>query len=645
MSTEARTLGSHPHEAAHGHAHGAHDQVNAPLRHVLKERLIDLGGMRIELRLIVGLAIAQLLVAGIMVALKDLSGGPFEPTLYAFPSEEGDGVQLISAAAFVIGIVIACAAWAYVLAGAFRAGIVVRVLSLAVFFATFVIERDALDGLGGATTPICIAILAVILLLAIVTWFPERSAHADAEHGLPASPAWRRVRLLMVPLLFVLIGAIYLVVYLASQSADAAANAAAAASGEEVTTGVEAIANSQVAIFSNDVFDQIDKVQYLLIPLLVIAGSDFGEWGQLVIARTARRVRTSLHAAVFAVIALAAAAAIAWDGINTAAGDAGGGAVEELLLAGVVALVAAGLYFLAKPRGGWSSVPFYAIALVAILDVASGFITQQLQGDSEHLNDYIQLASAGLWAAGGLVALMLLAVRRGRMSPGITAGLVFTVLIGVVDLLGSIWVLGNFDNAPLGITADNAPFLGDEGIRAGAAILTGVVVVAAVALRRLRRWAVPISVLLVTTVSLELLSYIDLLYANKGKLEEVSVSGNLAIGGTVILLLALLWDLAVSGEAITNVRGRIFPRDTRVLMFVGYILLVATSVLMFGSLHDEKGKLLESAFDPEEWVKQGILFLGIPLVITLAVAGFHRWRDDLRAVADTAEGAEEAAPA
>ena len=593
------------------------DQVTAPLRHVLRERLIQLGTMRFELRLIVGLAIAQLLVAGILLGLKDAEGGAFTPSLYAFPASEGAGFELVSAAAFVIGVVITSAAWAYVLAGAFRAGWVVRAVILAIFGWAFFIERDALTGLGTAPTVICDAIMVLVLIIGVVTWFPESRLHAARREGRPEAPGrWRLARNAMAPLLFLLVGGLYLTVFLASRAFD-------------IANPVDSVDQSQLSVFSNDVFDQIDNIQYLLIPLLVLAGSDFGEWGHLVVARLGRRVRTSVPAWPFAAFALVAGAAIAFDGLTTANGPDGGGAVEELILAGVVTLVATGLYLLAKPRGGWgTSVPFAAIATVAILDTASGFITQALQGNSDHLNDYVLLASAALWVVGGVVSVVVLAAGRGRLSPGLTAGLVFVALIGVVDLLGAIWVLGNFDNAPLGITSDNAPYLGPEGLRAAAGVLTGAVVLVATALRKVRAWSVPIGLMLVAAVAIEALSYIDLLYANKGKLEEISPVGGLAIGGTVILVAALLWDLAVSGEAITNVEGRWLPRDTRVLMFVGYILLVSAAVLMFASLHSQSGKLLESSFDPESWVKQGILFLGIPLVITLTVAGLHRWRAD-----------------
>jgi len=619
MGTDAPAATAHA-----GHAHG-HDHASAPLRQVLRERLIQPGSMRIELRLILGLAVAQLIVAAILLGLKDAEGGAFTPSIFAFPAAEGNGLELISAAAFVIGILITSAAWAYVLAGAFRAGWVVRGVILVIFGWAFITERDALDGVGTTTTVICIALMALVVVLAVVTWFPENRLHRRRQSGEPeALGRWRWARRAMVPLLFLVVGGLYLAVFLASHAFD-------------VANPTDVVDQSQVAVFSNDVFDQIDNLQYLLIPLLVLAGSDFGEWGNLVVARTARRVRTATSAWIFAIVALVAGAAIAADGLITADGPDGGGAVEELLLAVLVCAVAAGLYMLARPRGGWgASVPFAAIAVVAVLDTASGFITQTLQGSSDHLNDYIQLGSAGLWVIGGIVAVVVLAVGRGRLSPGLTAGLVFVALVGVVDLLGSLWVLGNFDNAPLGITADNAPYLGVEGLRAIGGVLTVLAVVAAVGFRRVRAWSIPIGLLLIATVTLEVLSYIDLLYANKGKLEEIAPVGGLAIGGSIILVAALLWDLAVSGEAITNVQGRWFPRDTRVLMFVGYILLVSSAVLLFASLHSETGKLLESSFDPEAWVKQGILFLGVPLVLTLCVAGLHRWRGSAQAPTGTA---------
>ena len=51
----------------------------------------------------------------------------------------------------------------------------------------------------------------------------------------------------------------------------------------------------------------------------------------------------------------------------------------------------------------------------------------------------------------------------------------------------------------------------------------------------------------------------------------------------LIILLALLWDLATSGESVTNGHGRTFPRSARVLMYCGYVVLIATVVLFLAS--------------------------------------------------------------
>lgn len=603
-----------PHTAKPDPIHAAHpdhvDEIAAPLHVVLRERLIDVVTLRSDLRLIVGVAVAQMLAAALLLALKNAAGGIFEPSVYAFPGDTGNGLQLISAAAFFIGVALTTAAWAFLLTGAYRAGIVIRLIVFGLFIGFFAIERDALYGLGAGVHAAVYLLLAAIAVIGIVTWPAEhRRIVSDASPG----PVYSLVRSLMPLLLFLLVAAIYAAVFLASHAAD---------SGQTFSSPDQ----TQVSTFTNDVFDQLDNVQYLLIPVLVLAGSDFSEWGQLAVARVARRVRTTFPAALFAVIVGLACGGIAYDGINVALGPDGGG-LAELLFAGIVFAVAAFLYLIAKPKGEWeTSLPFAAVATVAILDSAAGYVTQALQGSSGHLEDYISMGSAALWILGAVIAVITLVARRGRLSSGWCAALVFIALVGCVDVAGSIWVLGNFDNPPLGITADNPPYLGPEGFRAAGALLTAAVLIVAIATRRLRRWMLPISALFIATVTIEVLSYIDVLYANRGHLEQLGATGSLAIGGAILLIVALLWDIAVSGEAITNVPGRIFPRDTRVLAYLGYILLVAASVLMFASLHDEKGKILESTFDPEQWVQNGILFLGIPLVLTLCVAAFQRLR-------------------
>ena len=132
---------------------------------------------------------------------------------------------------------------------------------------------------------------------------------------------------------------------------------------------------------------------------------------------------------------------------------------------------------------------------------------------------------------------------------------------------------------------------------------------------------IPISLLITLTVSLELLTWIDLLFG-----KTTDTTGRVALFAAVVLVVVLVWELAASGEGLTNLHSSVFPRESRVMLYAGYVLLVSAAVLFYSSLHDaESATLLRSQFDAEEWVREGILFLGVPLVITLFLIGLKRW--------------------
>ena len=172
----------------------------------------------------------------------------------------------------------------------------------------------------------------------------------------------------------------------------------------------------------------------------------------------------------------------------------------------------------------------------------------------------------------------------------------------------------------------NAPYLGVEGLKAVAAMVTILLVIYAVANKSLRRLMTPIALLVTLTVSLQILVWIDSLFG-----KTTDTTGRVALFAAVVLVVALLWELAASGEGVTNLHSKWFPRDARVMLFAGYILLVSSAVLFYSSLHDAKSQtLLESQFDSEEFVRSGIFFLGVPLVTTLCLIGMHRWRESQR---------------
>jgi len=103
--------------------------------------------------------------------------------------------------------------------------------------------------------------------------------------------------------------------------------------------------------------------------------------------------------------------------------------------------------------------------------------------------------------------------------------------------------------------------------------------------------------------------------------------------GTIIFQALLLgvafgWDIFTSGENM-NKGERNFPRHTRLLLFLGYIMLASTTVLYFSSqVYLPGGVLLppdKVFFDSENWPKLGILSLGPPLIITTFILQVTYW--------------------
>ncbi len=119
----------------------------------------------------------------------------------------------------------------------------------------------------------------------------------------------------------------------------------------------------------------------------------------------------------------------------------------------------------------------------------------------------------------------------------------------------------------------------------------------------------------------------------------MQATGQLALASAVALVLALSWEFATPGESLTNGHRPRFPRDSRVMLFLGYVVITATTSVFFsgiGELDGSRWVLSESQFEAENWVRDGLMFLGGPLVITIGILGINRWRQE-RAAAEAVE--------
>lgn len=572
------------------------EEGDEPLRRVLKERLLRLDTLPLEAKLLIGAVVANLFVAACLLVIRNEHLATIRSDSFA------DTVATVPIVIFAASVLFTSVAWGLVLAGAFRGGWAARLLGLALFFWAQWSVRDITNGVSTTASVAIDSLNGLILVIAVVTWIFERRRRTGGDPDW-----WEPVRRLLPYLLVLLVSGVYVSAWLGNRAAGQTDN------------------------FTDNVAFQISNIQYVLIPLLVLAGSHFGDWGTFITDRLLRRVSRSTAPWAFVGLTLAAAGAILWDGIRIADSESGGGVGPELLLGGLVVVVVAGLFYFGKDRHDWPHhFPFAVLAAAVIFDSTVGYLAEQ----QFSVTDTLRYAKADgitaiVWLFVGVAALVVLVLLRKKLSTTWVLAGSLIVLIGITDILGAFDVVGTVVH-PIGLHSSgttghietNAPYLGIEGLKAWAAMLTIVLALYSASTRQIKRLGPPITALLTLTVSLQILQWVDSIFSR-----TITASESEALVAGIVLIVALTWEIAASGEGITNRSSRLFPRDSRVLLYSGYILLVAGAALFFSSLHDVKtGHLLESQFDPEQWVREGIVFLGVPLVITLFLLAAQRWR-------------------
>lgn len=88
-----------------------------------------------------------------------------------------------------------------------------------------------------------------------------------------------------------------------------------------------------------------------------------------------------------------------------------------------------------------------------------------------------------------------------------------------------------------------------------------------------------------------------------------------------LLVLASCWDLATSGARVTNVEGRVVPRAGRLLLYLGYTMIISTFVLFLASLYASSTSPATLSNTVSLLSTGGLYFLGVPLLVTSTVVG------------------------
>jgi uncharacterized membrane protein YkvI len=95
---------------------------------------------------------------------------------------------------------------------------------------------------------------------------------------------------------------------------------------------------------------------------------------------------------------------------------------------------------------------------------------------------------------------------------------------------------------------------------------------------------------------------------------EKAAHSTIAVQASVFMV-AIVWDFLMSGKHVTNRDSQRVPRTARVLMYVGYVMLVCAAVLSYTSMHTASAPNEGFGFSAEGIVSQGIEILGVAILL------------------------------
>jgi hypothetical protein len=341
---------------------------------------------------------------------------------------------------------------------------------------------------------------------------------------------------------------------------------------------------------------QVMVVSFLLMPLFIFAGLDLGESARDVtrwlIEEAAVRSREQVLFWFAAGLCLVKVAVLI-----------GMGLVDLTWLpAGLFLLIAAWVSLRAKPWLGTEQEPPVGLLLggtlfsfLVLVALVVGIMLATGGEGSAAMAMFWTILLAGVAALVGALALSL----RRTLTPAARTAAMF---LGIFAAWVAVLALGG---APVWHGLLHLPGTGVVGLDS----LDGAVAVLLLGLLFwLRRRGLVSSPLLVwsiaLTVGLTAIRTMAWLVQNNWKVPAMTAAGQLVILGA-----GLLWDVLTSGQRWTNGESAGVPRQTRVLLYFGYVALTVTAVLFW------KGSGQTGTFDEDTLALMGLNLIGVPLYL------------------------------
>lgn len=221
-----------------------------------------------------------------------------------------------------------------------------------------------------------------------------------------------------------------------------------------------------------------------------------------------------------------------------------------------------------------------------------------------------------------LIALLALAAARyqplRRVRERITTAAIFLTIVAVMAIAAlPNYVIDTITNTP----GHNLTPFHLEGIQTLIGLASLAWLVWVLVHRGLERSMRTLQLVLTVNIGLQIVAWFYDLYAQSQGVP------NFTVAQAVILLLAFLVDVLLSGEGITNRDGPLFPRRSRVHLYFGYVLLTVAVVLYFSSLrYQASGDAVASQFESDAYPQTGLLQFGVPLLFTMFLLAVFRIR-------------------
>lgn len=237
------------------------------------------------------------------------------------------------------------------------------------------------------------------------------------------------------------------------------------------------------------------------------------------------------------------------------------------------------------------------------------------ESGQQRANDRLQAASFYLLAPLAVLFLLLIGFLGRRWAPRLVGAMLLFVMFVVAAIL---YFADEYARGLFGPDT-HVPYVGQAGLYFAVGLLSLLALFIPLKDPERRR------TLRVGLIGL--LATVWTLVGMAALYDHALAASRIAVWAAIIVLVAMAWDVIMSGESMTNEGTRLIPRAARVLAFLGYVILVAATVLFYsGQKVTGTGAAAEAMFEPEAITRNGLFRLAFPLAVLMFLLRFGRDR-------------------